>query len=1094
MRSFAPSFRSAIQAIALGAAVLAASGLLPAQWTGNARKNTFAATPCNPPPDLSSVGFLALDPVLVPCNDGCFYAWIDPFGRVNVQVIDGCGYRALTAPHVVAGTSNQGGGVLSVHLTQIAGCTYADGDGAKNQMFLAYTAWDSNLSRDVLYGQCFEFTTPAGVRTLTAHPRITLQTSTSPQHGILTPVADSGFLGSTTVKGAVWGCRDTDILVGPSTMTLGVIKGPCNAITSCSMVVDPAAPWAVPLPRLRVLSDDAGGVYGSWRGATGGLDVGKGTRVDPCTSTTMVGWPVSFPANHTADDGVISRDLAGGVFAAWTDRPTSGQQSIQATHFTAAAVLSNVVAVASPPPNSLFRPFAMVAVPSNVFGTTRAALAYRSNTSIELCELSNTALTIAAGTPTVLGPVSGTADARGCATLAARGVAVGWIGDVAAGTKRTLYGQEVETTGWTKLWNKKGNFAPLVVSDNVLVENKYVPMVVPNYDRPEVIFGWIDQRTMALNPGDSTPGGYVQSVADDYLPQPAPFGLKRRDGVLGSGATCFAMRQAFGVHDRVFWFGDAFALSASPGDELFEWQGSEGGFALVADINPGPTGSNPSRGVLRGGKNVFVATTAGAGSEPWVTDGTAGGTFQLADCMPGPAGSSAFVVRPGIGSSGMDGVEVFTAIAPGTGRELWVTDGTVAGTSMVLDLNPGAGNGVMAPTDSQIGGLYYFWGNDGVHGIELWRTDGTAAGTTLVADLSPGSASTGPGGSTAVLGGRLVFSAQVAGLGAEPYVFDPVTHTVTLLGDVAPGAASSGPGFLTAAAGAVYFSADAGNGNGRELWRTDGTPAGTQPVLDIHPTGSSNPDGFADAGSFVLFRADDGVHGVELWRSDGTPAGTTMVADLLPGAGGGDPRAITAIGGGRFLFTADGSGVGREPWITDGTAAGTILLADVNPGSNGSNPQHYDLVAGTVYFDAVVGGENRTLQLALDAPAIYGEGCSGTIGQVPQIGAPGGSPHIGQTFSISVAHAAPNSLALLVYNVTGVAVPLGPCTIYVALPEIGSLLAVTDPVGYGSVGFAMPNDPSLVGLDVFWQWAVIDPVGPLLGFLSLSDAMRSTIE
>src|SRR5712692_5540242 len=113
----------------------------------------------------------------------------------------------------------------------------------------------------------------------------------------------------------------------------------------------------------------------------------------------------------------------------------------------------------------------------------------------------------------------------------------------------------------------------------------------------------------------------------------------------------------------------------------------------------------------------------------------AAGTPQLVkNINPDPAGDS----NP-YGLTDVAGTLYFQANDGTHGYELWRSDGTKAGTTLVKDINPAGDSNPYGLTD--VAGTLYFEADDGTHGFELWRSDGTRAGTTQVKDINPGGSS-----------------------------------------------------------------------------------------------------------------------------------------------------------------------------------------------------------------------------------------------------------------------------------------------------------------------------------------------------------------
>ncbi len=331
----------------------------------------------------------------------------------------------------------------------------------------------------------------------------------------------------------------------------------------------------------------------------------------------------------------------------------------------------------------------------------------------------------------------------------------------------------------------------------------------------------------------------------------------------------------------------------------------------------------------------------------------------------------------------MNGKVYFSGYDATNGRELWETDGTMAGTRLVKDINPGsgssypdAGNQTSLNQFAVLGGKLYFGANDGTDGNQLWRTDGTSAGTTIVDDINPGSVATNGQGAAvtaiAANNGRIFFQANDGIHGAELWTTLGKASSTSLVANINATDAGSLPTDFFGAGGITYFEATDGI-HGSELWRTDGTAAGTSLVDDIDPgPGSSIPQDFADFNGKLIFSADDGVLGTEMWQSDGTAAGTVLVADIDPGAGGSSPQDFTEFDG-KLIFSANDGVHGRELWESDGTTAGTTLLKDINPlqgysydgtyypGPQSSYPGQFTAVGGSLYFTANDGTDGDEL-------------------------------------------------------------------------------------------------------------------------------------
>jgi ELWxxDGT repeat protein len=284
------------------------------------------------------------------------------------------------------------------------------------------------------------------------------------------------------------------------------------------------------------------------------------------------------------------------------------------------------------------------------------------------------------------------------------------------------------------------------------------------------------------NVGSSSGGIEVHSLVRlgsvAYFTAVSPFGsdpgqLWRTDGTAdGTVPVTQLPASEFGVTD-VIAAGDRIYFTTGPyGSRLWTSDGTWSGTHLVMAADPDLDLRSVIGNLSVSGNGLYFSEGGDFDANLWRLDLTSGDLTKL-HAFEGNSWDNGAPLEVTPMGSGV----VFSAGDAIAGRQLWCSNGTPQGTIRLAFDH--AWDGTLSPKASsnpgsfaELGGYIYYSAFDPDHGDELWRTDGSPAGTSLVSDVSPGPDSSSPM-QLSPLGDRLFFTASSWPSLGQPWVVVP---------------------------------------------------------------------------------------------------------------------------------------------------------------------------------------------------------------------------------------------------------------------------------------------------------------------------------
>jgi len=397
------------------------------------------------------------------------------------------------------------------------------------------------------------------------------------------------------------------------------------------------------------------------------------------------------------------------------------------------------------------------------------------------------------------------------------------------------------------------------------------------------------------------------------------------------------------------------------------------GLSLVKDINTVDNdfvyfGGGSAQ--FDNGAIFFFANDGVTGFEPWITDGTTAGTRLVKDINP--TSNSILGTSSVKYFAKLNNVLYFGAGRDSDGAELWKSDGTTAGTELVKDIESDNSNGTyLLGSNPAYMTVYnnkvYFSANTLTHGRELWVTDGTAAGTQMVVDFTPGNAS--PEELT-VFNGNLYYRAYTNNDGFCLIKSNGTAAGTSIVKTPTTGGVDS-PEDIVVFKNKLYMSGADNNGN-YGIFSTDGSTFTKAAVAD-------RAFNLLTTSNYIYYKAFDSNSFLNLFSTDG---GTTQTKlNTSPTILIDDQKPMYLINS-CLLFSAENSTSGQELFSICNQQSQPLAIQDMQKISDVNVIVYPNPSTGQFTIESENVSIEKVSLFSVDGRIVYDNTASQTIGSI----------------------------------------------------------------------------------------------------------------